>query len=602
MIDTYLDDLNDAVSRSNRDALKNLISNANRLRTTSQSQTLSKNLLLSTAKSKLAQLQFDSISSTTNAVRTKLQLAVRQAAQVARLRVKASSLTDAGYFMPDNANLVKAIEYALDPLQSKFNTQLREASARISNLEAQSQSSRDQANELRETADALFEEAAQAGIRDGHNTYMSGVETMRQSQKIDLSAATIELQTQMNYTPMQEDAKAELNAIGSILVGVENTGDLLQKLRDTSINSAASLRRLADKLDYESATMMQEAIDASSDLTTQWDDVTNLLQEALQVSGRSRSNDRDEKQATAMWKLNLEWTLGRIQEAKQRFLIAEAQALSAIIDSGIENSAGKWQSLSNATSAAVEEATINAIAAYENAKQLTNNVGAQSDVQTRQLEWRISVLQGNPIHELAIPDNAYRTDPSPSTPSTSNPSSGGFSSPEALISAFNQIPSPTDLDGTQSAVDFSTFYSASDEMSQKFVDFQQGMLSGIADILKAIRTHMGEDAVTAFKSEMPAGGGGGTSITLDASSLTMTGNQGAMVNDVTGKSYNLQLTSRGWIIVLTSQDEGAEMAAMMFDMLSPIIDAMNQATQQINNGQITSIDQLNAMMESAMGM
>jgi hypothetical protein len=82
----------------------------------------------------------------------------------------------------------------------------------------------------------------------------------------------------------------------------------------------------------------------------------------------------------------------------------------------------------------------------------------------------------------------------------------------------------------------------------------------------------------------------------------MTGNQGAMVNDVTGKSYNLQLTSRGWMIVLTFQDEGAEMAAMMFDMLSPIIDAMNQATQQINNGQITSIDQLNAMMESAMGM
>jgi len=441
-IDVYLDDLHDAVSRSNPEALKKLISNAGRLRPSSPSQTQSKNLLLSTAKSKLAQLQFESISATTNIVRTKLQRAVSQAMQVARLRDKASSLTDAGYFMPDNANLVQAIEYALDPLQSKFNTQLREASARISNLESQSQSSRDQANELRKTADALFEEAEQAGIRDGHTAYKSGVETMRQSQKIDLAAATIELQTQMNYTPMHEDAKAELIAIGSILAGVEYTGELLQKLRNSSIDSAASLRQLADDLDYESATMMQEATDASSGLTAQWDEVTNLLQEALQASGRSRSNDLDEKKATAMWKLNLEWTLGRIQEAKQRFLMEEAQALSAIIDAGIENSAGRWQSLSNATSGKVEEATINAIAAYENAKQLASNVGAKSDVQTRQLDVRISILQGTPMHELIVPGNSYQPTSTPSTAPTTSPSSDYLEAGDEEVNIEELAPKP----------------------------------------------------------------------------------------------------------------------------------------------------------------
>jgi hypothetical protein len=128
------------------------------------------------------------------------------------------------------------------------------------------------------------------------------------------------------------------------------------------------------------------------------------------------------------------------------------------------------------------------------------------------------------------------------------------------------------------------------------------MLSGIADILIAVRTHMGEDAVTEFKSELPASGGGGMSIKLDASSLSTSDDNKATVRDATGKSYNLQNTSRGWMIVLTSRDEGAEMAVMMFDMLAPIVEAMNVATQQINSGQITSIDQLNAMMESAMGM
>jgi hypothetical protein len=114
---------------------------------------------------------------------------------------------------------------------------------------------------------------------------------------------------------------------------------------------------------------------------------------------------------------------------------------------------------------------------------------------------------------------------------------------------------------------------------------------------------MGEETVTAFKSEMPAvGAAGGMNFKLDASSLSMTDDQHATVKDETGKSYNLQNTSSGWMIMLTSRDEGAELAAMMFEMLTPIIETMNKATLQINNGQITSIDQLNAMMESAMGM
>ena len=109
------------------------------------------------------------------------------------------------------------------------------------------------------------------------------------------------------------------------------------------------------------------------------------------------------------------------------------------------------------------------------------------------------------------------------------------------------------------------------------------MLSGISNLLTAIRTHMGEDAVTAFKSEMPAASGG-MSIKMDASSLSMTDDQHATVKDETGKSYNLQNTSSGWMIMLTSRDEGAELAAMMFEVLTPIIETMNKATLQLNNG------------------
>ena len=596
-IDMYLNDLDDAVGRNNVQLLKTLISRVNGIRPVTPAQTQSKNLLLSTASGKLAQLQYQTISATTNAVSAKLQLAVTQAVQVAQLRWRASTLTAAGYFLPDNANLVQAIESGLDPLQATFNTQLREASARISKLETQSESSREEAMQLRITANALFEEAEQAGIIDGSQSYGIGVQTMRKSQQVDLAAATIELQSKMEFTLLHEDAKAELEAIASILAGIQYTGDLLQKWRNSSIDSASKLRQLADELDENAARVMNEATDAASSLTEQWNEVTSLLQDAIQAS-RSRATGREEKKAAALWKLNLEWTLGQIEESKSRFLKEEAQALSSIIESGIETNAGKWQALSNSTSAAVEQATINAITAYENAKRLAGSVGSQSDIHTRQLNRRISNLQGKPMQEMVVPTKTFQ--PTPVDTPQFDPSTAGFSSPQALITAFNQLPMAQELDGTQPAPDYSEFYTASDEMSQKFIDFQQGMLSGIANLLIAIRTNMGESAVAEFKTSVPLSGA--MIIKLDPSSLSMSNDNEASVNDGSRKTYNLQNTQRGWIILLKSNDEGAEMAAMMFEMLAPMIEIMNQATQQINDGQITSFDQLEAMMESAMGM
>jgi len=84
-IGMYLDDLDDAVGRNNVQLLKTLISRVNGIRPVTPAQTQSKNLLLSTATGKLAQLEYQTISATTNAVSAKLQLAVTQAVQVAEM-------------------------------------------------------------------------------------------------------------------------------------------------------------------------------------------------------------------------------------------------------------------------------------------------------------------------------------------------------------------------------------------------------------------------------------------------------------------------------------------------------------------------------------
>ena len=61
-LDTLLSELHVATLGSNVEGLEAIIASAGKIRPTAQAQIQSKNLLLSTAKEKLAQLQFQTLS------------------------------------------------------------------------------------------------------------------------------------------------------------------------------------------------------------------------------------------------------------------------------------------------------------------------------------------------------------------------------------------------------------------------------------------------------------------------------------------------------------------------------------------------------------
>ena len=590
-LNTLLVNLEAAVGGSNESALENIISTAQRLRPSSPTQTQSKNLLLSTARGKLAQIKFQSVSVEVNVVVTKLHLARNQASQVAALRSAASSFTAAG--QPYGDDLGQTIASTVGQLRSTYDKQLREAMERIESLQFQSEAARSKAIALRDTADTLLNEAEETGLIEGHKTFKAGVRTMRHSQQVEMSAASVELESHMQAQPLAEDAKAELEAIASILDGVQHTGELLQQLRESSIQSAADLRRVADELDNETAATMNEAIVAAGQLTQKWDEATSLIQDAMQGSGRQRNTSGESQQAAAMWKLDMEWTLGHIEESKRQFLLEELQVLFEILEYGIVTTASKWQELSNTVASAVELATISAISAYENAKQLAGSAGTHGDTLAFQLDSRIALLQGQ-----ALPEARPVTDATP----TSQPFSGssqGFATPQELIEAFNVFPSLAELDGTSPAPDFTVFYDAQDEPARKFVDFMQRLSTAGGDFLIAIRTHIGVEAIEKYMAQTPDSAS--MKIDIDPSSLIMEDNNNAKVVDITGKQITLKKTPVGWKIILKSggDAEGVEFAVMMLEMMAPMIDVMNDLTLQINDGQITTFEQIEAAFESA---
>ena len=589
-INSLLLDLEIATTGSNLEGLEAVIQTASSVQPTSQSQKQSKAFLLSTAKEQLANLQFQLLSQDSVALSTIFELAKDQAVQASLLRSSADAIANA----QEKSSPAKSQEISLQQIskQQKFDEQLTQANSKISDLNSKSKKAREESNTLRSKADSLLNEAEELGIVNGHSTYKTGAKTLRKSQQIGLGAADIDLQNQMQAQPLKEEAALELEAIASMLLGMQNTEKLLKQLQSTSIQNAADFRELADELDTLSAETMNAAITACSSLKDRWQKLSSLIQGAIQGSDRLRDVTRETKQTAAIWKLDLEWTLGQIEERKRALLNEELQAVQTLISQNILTSSTKWPDVSETIRSEIEQATVAAMSAYENAKLLASNTGAQANDLIDQLDRRLALLSGEILQPTA---QAI----SPSTPMTS---AEGFATPQDLIEAFNSSVAVADFTGQSKMPNINDYYESADPEAAKFVNFLHESVNVTGNALVAIRTHMGEDVFKQFIAENPLPAEQ-LIPPIDTSSISMIGDDSASARDISGKIMQLKKTSNGWRIFLSSKANADElaMASMMVEMLSPIFEAMKTATKKIQSGEINTLDQLNAEMMSAMG-
>ena len=592
-ISSLFDDLQNATASNNIESLEQIIKSANRIRPSLHSQTQSKNLLLATAKEKLAKLQFQNLSAQSLAITTSFTLAENQAYQVAILRSAANSIAEASE--QTRQSVTSDITSKQDAKQDRFDNQLSTASALVSNLDSESQNSRDKQFALREEAEQLLNNAEDAGIIDGHKTYKFGIRTLRKSQALGMSAAAIELQYHMQAIPMRDDARAELEAIASILNGMNQTDRLLQKLQDSSVQSAADFREIASQLDAQTAETMNDALLLGTELTQDWSELANLVQESMK--GPSRGGSRDTQKTSSIWKLELEWTLGQVEEAKRTLLVEEARAVNALVEYGIVTSSDKWREISISLASEIEQATISAISAYENAKLLASNVGSSGSALLDQLETRRALLSGE---KVPVPADA-ETAPTSST-SVGSVGGSGFSTPQELITVFNNSIDLSTLDGTTPATNLSILFVTKSDESKQFVTLVSNMFQAMGNILIAIRANIGEDAVQELLESNPIPTRDIMSV-IDPNSIVVIDETSASAREVkSGKVIELENTNQGWKVVMgADSDENSQaMMSMLVAMFKAITDAMNSVAAQVNNGELTSIDEVNAAMEKAM--
>ena len=586
-LSSLLIELESATASGQEDALTSVISKAERVKPYSPYQTDTKNYILATAQGSLAQTQFIELQSRANRVSSLFKIASEQAQQTQLLRTLADARTvvDSG-----TENIIPGTERAYKELQSEFQQSLSGLMTAVDNLENQQNQTQIEANLLRFEAESLFDAADSKGIIEGHSDFKDGVKVMRLVHEEQLKATQFQLQNTVVAVPALDNRRAEIEAVASILNGIKQSKELLAAMKSAASTNASHIRNAASEFDNTTATTLQSALERSEALMSKWNSSVALMQKALQKSSRARSATRDMQEASEAWKFDMELSLGLAEESRRRFLTAQANAVQSMINNNIATSSTKWAAMATSTNDAIEHATSAAIASYENAKLVAPSVSNVSINLTQGIDQRIAVLHGTPI--------VIETAPLENPRSGANmPSQGGFQTAMEFVEAMNAVPQLGTEEALTTDVLIADFYIANDATGQQIVDFIDGMFSSTRNLLLAVQTHLGPEV---YQEMLRQQGSGGFEFKnqLDPSSLSVMGDTATVLN-ASGKEKTLVKTPSGWKMQMESQGEDAQVILMMTEMLGGMSQVMNDAAEQINNGTITSIEELQAAMMSA---
>lgn len=602
-LDALLVDLNVAVSKNSQEELEKVIRDAKKLQASSKSHIQSKNLVLATANEKLARLKYRALSVSLYATKASLQSIATQSTKISRIRGTASSFFQAGQ-PTDSVDMGQQIQLIAEQNKLVQNGTVSQSTSSIAISKVKSEAARTEADALSETAKVLFQESEELGIIEGHASFKKGVQTVRKSQQVDMSAESIEIESLLLTQRLLDDAQAELDAITIIIEGVKNTSESLEKVRFVSIQNANTLNQFADELDIEVAANMATALEDAKRLLTQLNAIATEIDAAIQAVSRSGGNTRESQQTVSSWKLSLQWLLGQVEESKHFLLAEERMAVLKLIENAIETSSSTWHARGNSIQIEIDRASDGAIAAYENATNLAGNLGSNSELLLIQLEARIAVLQGKPVSETSEPED----DGSPATSNETHSDAtqtAGFATPEELIATFNALPPFERADGTSPAPDLSVYFDGNNANGQKFLGLMQKITTSFSNLAIAVRTHIGADAIQQMIDKLPPSPSGMLKSNLILNTLEVQGEDNATVTDASGKSMQLQKTAQGWKILmgasLDANPQTTEFAMMMLEGLGTMAGLMEMVTDQINTGQITTLEQLEQVIENASG-
>jgi hypothetical protein len=583
-----MSDLHSAVLSENEDALDEIITKASKLPQT-DSIAKAKKLILSTARAKLGKIQYQKISTETSQVITDFQHAVRVANQASLLRNAANTMSNAAEQSSDDA--AAAFQSSMEQVKKSLNTQLDLARGKIARLSLESEDAAAMAETLFNEANELLVEAEGLDDVARLKPFKQGMNVMRKSDRAHLTAISSEVESNIIATPEVKNASAQLEAIASQLNGIRHSMELLASFRQASKESAGQLRSLADSRDNECATILTHATASASELLTRWKLAAELLNNSLSSRISQSTGSKQSKAATAFWELETAWSLGQMQESQVQFIAEECTALTEIIHAGIVTGTSKWETLLTSCRLQLDSLTATAITSYETAKKAAGKLGRDGEGPSFQLDVRIAKLSGTdaPLStQVSSPSTPTAMDNA--SPSNSNGSSEGFSSPQELVAFINETTQ------SKTSIDLSKIYETKTNEQKNMLGKLQSLFNNTVGLRDAINSTFGNG--TSSKIAMLS-----NSIipdAIDPHSIVMDGDTKATL-PMNPISVILVKTNRGWLIDFESHANAEGFNAQKIAEVEKLSSAFKKVKDQIENGQIADENQIEfAIMTSMM--
>ncbi len=600
-VQATLDELATQLTASMRvddmDGLNAIATRATSLRTATPSQGAAKAMLASTARARMADLQYAELIVEASDRVMELSMAAGEAGEAALLRAAAASMSQASQPLGEDA--LSPMETAIERRSSTLDGLLAEADDRISALALASGDARDEAVNLRLQADDLLLAAREGGYIEGFRTFREGMRTIRDADGVDLGAASIELESELDAQRRAKDARAEIDGIRDLLDSIRNSMDLLGRLRRASRDGAASLRSLADEIDFSAANAMDAASERAAELAIRWQEAVDLLSAAIEDAARGAGQSREARSAAAAWSLDLQWTLGRVEEARAAFLRDRAIALQDMVDLGVVTASAKWSQLASVAVAAADTATDAAKAAYEEARTAAAQLGNRGEAIAATLQRRIDVLDGNalppPPDDTSSAAGGTGIVDGPGTHDI--PAGAGFATPEALVAAIVAIETTCTMPPLTSLVD------ARSDRNKQLIAAGQPMMQAAVLAYCLLEEKLGDDPDYHQAKEGMLGMFLELPLQVDPATVQQTGADTATVDDPSGyTTWNLVLVDGGWKV-----SEESFMGELVMDSDLSTEEMLTQATEAtamwtkladaLKGGQISTLQDLMGFMQ-----
>gem|GEM_PF-6957152 len=578
-LEKLMHELNTAVLSDDASGLESIISQAKRLPQGSGAN--AKTLILSTAQAKLGKISSKRISSETALVSASFRHAVLVANQASMLRSAATAMSAAAKL--DGGDAAATYQTSMKQVKETLHRQLDQARADISRLSYESEKAEVIAKTLLEEANTLLVIAEELDDVDGLKPFKKGMAKMRKSDQSHLIAVTKEIESTFIAERQADDASVELEAMALRLQGIRYSMELLGTFRQTSKEGASELRKLADERDSASAAILTESTQLASELLTRWEFASALLEESIQSrGGGSSTQSKESKAAGDSWKLKTAWSLGQMQESQVNFLTEECAALTEVLDSGIVTGATRWQTILEVCQAQVTQLTAASLQSYEKAKETARELGRDGESSAFQLDVRIAKLSGT---ASPVTPNTPEETPQDNTTSQSTRTGSGFSTPQELVVFINE---------NFGFASESKAYLTKTPNSKKVFDTVQSLHAGFDQLSTAIDEkfgNKGSNSLRAFEDMIPE-------FAADPSTIVMVSDDTATIT-VSNKLYTMLKTENGWLVDFDAVVE-SEGLMQQLPQITKVVRALQSVTDQINDGSITDVGQLQFAIGAAM--